>query len=72
MNCEEERKLYKLKIEAEVKHRQAIPSATIPLGQDKPKGLTRDEMIKQGKLGQESKKAKEQYELHKKSCHICI
>lgn len=69
--CQEKERLEKLKNEAEVKYRQAIPNATVPLGLDTPKGWTRDDLTKQRKLEQEYKNIKEQYESHKKSCHIC-
>ena len=69
--CQEKERLEKLKNEAEVKYRQTMPTNTIPLGLDTPKGRTRDDMIKQGKLKQEFDKIKEEYELHQKSCHIC-
>lgn len=70
--CQEKEKLEKLKNEAEKKYRQVMPSITIPLGKNTPKGQKRDDVINQRKLEQEFKKAKERCELHKKSCHSCV
>jgi len=69
--CKEKESLEKLKNDAEMKYRQAIPNAKTPLGHDKPKGWTHDDKIKYSKQKQEYENAKEQCELHKKNCLIC-
>jgi len=69
--CQEKERLAKLKYEAEAKCREARPGSTIPLGQNTPEKQTYDYIIKQKKLNQEHDEAKEQCELHKKSCHFC-
>jgi len=70
--CQEGEKLKRAMYEAQAKSQKAAPGSTIPLEQNITKEPISNFLIEQRKLEQEFSKTKEEYELHKKSCHSCI
>ena len=69
--CQEKERLEKLKNEADIQYRQSMRNITLPLGQNTRKGLTEDDKVKKRDMEQKYKEAIREYELHKKTCHIC-
>ncbi len=74
MNCEEERKLYKLKMDAENEFRRiSLPIRTKPLGIEIPKGhIFTKERRHEIQMAEERRNAIiKTYQKHIKICSIC-
>lgn len=74
MNCEEERKLHKLKMDAEKEFKLvSLPVATEPLGVETPQGhsLTKEHRDEIHKTEEKLDATRETYQNHIKNCPIC-
>jgi len=74
MNCKKERKLFKLRMEAENNFRSiSLPPATDPLGIEIPLGhsLTKEHREEIRRTKEKLNTAKETYQNHIKNCPVC-
>ena len=74
MDCEEERKLYKLKMDAEKEFKLvSLLAATEPLGVETPQGhsFSKERRDKINKTEEELNAIRKTYQNHIKNCPIC-